>query len=67
VGTSHQQRNRFGYYRLMILLRLSVRADTLAAPNTALITAQSRIGPTQRWSGGLLASIDETMPSTGFA
>lgn len=35
-----------------------VRADTLAAANAALITAQSRIELAQRWGGGLLASVD---------
>lgn len=35
-----------------------VRADTIAAANAALITAQSRIGLAQMWGGGLLASVD---------
>ncbi|KFF98422.1 hypothetical protein IQ62_24595 [Streptomyces scabiei] len=35
-----------------------VRADTIAATNAALITAQSRIELAQMWGGGLLASVD---------
>ncbi|GGY90521.1 hypothetical protein GCM10010327_21550 [Streptomyces nitrosporeus] len=35
-----------------------LRADTVAAANAALITAQSRIGLAQIWGGGLLASAD---------
>ena len=35
-----------------------VRADTIAAANAALITAQSGIELAQRWGGGLLASVD---------
>ncbi len=35
-----------------------VRADTIAAANAALITAQSRIELAQMWGGGLLASVD---------
>lgn len=33
LRSSHQQRNRLGWSRFMIPLRLSVRADALAAPN----------------------------------
>jgi TnpA family transposase len=35
-----------------------LRADTIAAANAALITAQSRIELAQMWGGGLLASVD---------
>ena len=35
-----------------------LRADTIAAANAALVTAQSRIELAQRWGGGMLASID---------
>lgn len=35
-----------------------LRADTIAAANAALITAQSRIELAQMWGGGLLASLD---------
>ncbi|MEU9663903.1 Tn3 family transposase [Streptomyces chartreusis] len=35
-----------------------LRADTIAAANAALITAQGRIEPAQRWGGGMLASVD---------
>ncbi|GAA2511667.1 hypothetical protein GCM10010406_54850 [Streptomyces thermolineatus] len=35
-----------------------LRADTIAAANAALITAQSRIELAQIWCGGLLASVD---------
>ncbi|GHB03431.1 hypothetical protein GCM10010330_67090 [Streptomyces tendae] len=34
------------------------RADTIAAANAALITAQSSIELAQMWGGGLLASVD---------
>jgi hypothetical protein len=37
-----------------------VRADTIAAANAALITAQSSIELAQMWGGGLLASVDGT-------
>lgn len=35
-----------------------LRADTIAAANAALITAQSRIELAQMWGGGLLVSVD---------
>lgn len=35
-----------------------LRADTIAAANAALITAQSGIELAQMWGGGLLASVD---------
>jgi hypothetical protein len=35
-----------------------LRADTIAAANAALITAQGRIELAQRWGGGMLASVD---------
>jgi len=35
-----------------------LRADTLAAANGLLITAQGRIELAQMWGGGLLASVD---------
>jgi Domain of unknown function (DUF4158)/Tn3 transposase DDE domain len=35
-----------------------LRADTIAAANATLITAQSRIELAQLWGGGLLASVD---------
>lgn len=35
-----------------------IRADTLAAANARLITAQSRIDVARLWGGGLLASVD---------
>jgi TnpA family transposase len=35
-----------------------VRADTIAAANAALVTAQSQIEPARMPGGGLLASVD---------
>lgn len=35
-----------------------VRFDTLAAANTVLVQAQSEIGLTHEWGGGLVASVD---------
>jgi TnpA family transposase len=35
-----------------------LRADTIAAANAALITAQGRVELAQRWGGGMLASVD---------
>lgn len=44
--------------RLSHVAQNYVRADTLAAANARLITAQSRISVAGLWGGGLLASVD---------
>ncbi len=44
--------------RLSHVTQNYVRAETLAAANARLITAQSKIGVAQLWGGGLLASVD---------
>ena len=44
--------------RLSHVAQNYVRAETLAAANARLITAQSRIDVAQMWGGGLLASVD---------
>jgi len=44
--------------RLSHVAQNYVRAETLAAANAQLITAQSRIDVAQLWGGGLLASVD---------
>jgi hypothetical protein len=44
--------------RLSHVAQNYVRAETLAAANARLITAQSRIDVARLWGGGLLASVD---------